>query len=771
MQRFVALLLRYRYAVLGLLVLITAGFASVLPRAIIATNFAEMFFSRDAAFDRYQQRTKDMTNDHGLIIGLTENEPLSPEALDRLERAVEGLEDLSEVRRVTSLLDAGKLLDDGENLDFLRYAEQARETPEQAAELIARIQADPLWGRTILSEDGRHTALIVEAVPDPSREAEAEREFVDEVYAVFAEAGYDRKNVHLGGPSAVTAEMFNQIYRNLTFIFPIVVIALFITGFLMFRQLWPVLITIVVAFTAVIWTSGFALLLDPKVNLFMSVVPAIILVISFSDVIHLCSAYLLELGAGKSKEEAIIATGADVGTACLFTSITTFIGFISLAFVPSPVMQHTGVVLGFGVAATLLIAMTLAPVVFSIMKEPPIPREAAVKRSDWISAVLDFAERATIERPRSVVAVFTLLFALSIAGAMNLHIDASLLERLSSDNIVRRDARYIGEHFGGTSTLSVFVESEDDHDLLGPERFAALVDFQRAVSALPHVNHVLSPVDLIVNTHQEMREPGDTSELPASRAQVGGYLMLFELAGADMLDRSLSSDRREMQLTLRLETSSFRETFALGQEVRRLGAEHLGTGVSVEPGGLLFFLGRWLDEIIDGQKQGLGFSILAITIMMMLGLRSLKVGAWSMAPNLIPLLVLGAVLALLWEKADSDSLIVAMIAIGIGVDDTIHFLMRYKLASERTDDHAVAVRETFHFAGRAIVITSIILVIGFAPLALSDYHTLFIMGTLLPMTLVMALLANLFLVPALARLGLMRFESEKRPEGKPLVFR
>lgn len=760
MLGFTAFLLRRRFAVLGLLLLVTAGFAAVLPRAVIATNFSELFFSKDAAFDSYLRRTHDMTNDHGLFVGLEEAEPLAPAALARLQRAVDAIAALKEVRRVSSLLDAGTLRDDGTDLTYPKFADEARAHPERAAALTQAMAADPMWARTVISADGRHTALIVEILPDESRKAEAETELVAAIHAALAQAGYPPEAVHVGGTSAVTAEMFNQVYKNLTRVFPLVVVVLFGVGFLMFRQVWPVVITMLVAFIAVIWTSGFALLLDPKVNLFMSIVPIIILVISFSDVIHLCSAYLLELGTGKSKTEAILATGGDVGAACLFTSVTTFIGFASLAFVPSPVMRQFGLVLGFGVAATLLIALTLVPVIFALMAEPPRPKRATLERSDLTAKFLGLAERVSLGRPWTVLLTSLLVLAVSAAGLRGLTVDASMLTRLSENNPVRRDAAYFGEHFAGTATLSIFVEAQGGDDLLAPANLRAVAAFQDRVKALPEVNQAVSIVDLIRATHKAMREPDDTAELPGARDVTSGYLMLADLAGQGGFERSLSPDKRTLQIVLRLGVSSFRDTFALGEAVRRLGGELLPENVTAEPAGLLFFMGRWLDELVEGQKRGLLFSFFSIALVMMLGLRSLRNGALSMLPNLLPLLVLGGYVGWTHDRADSDMMIVAMIAIGIAVDDTIHYMMRFRIESRRTADVIAAARETFHFAGRAIVITTVILVAGFVPLVISDYYTFFMFGTLLPLTLVAALLADLFVTPALTALGWIRYPRE-----------
>ena len=141
---------------------------------------------------------------------------------------------------------------------------------------------------------------------------------------------------------------------------------------------------------------------------------------------------------------------------------------------------------------------------------------------------------------------------------------------------------------------------------------------------------------------------------------------------------------------------------------------------------------------------------------MIIWMKSVRIGLWSMLPNLLPILVLGGYLGLFYDEIDSDTITIAMIAIGIGVDDTIHFLMRWRFESARSTTTAEALDRTFHFSGRAIIITTVILAAGFAPFAFSDYYSVRIMGTLLPFTLVVALLADLLFVPALVKLGAIK---------------
>ena len=196
---------------------------------------------------------------------------------------------------------------------------------------------------------------------------------------------------------------------------------------------------------------------------------------------------------------------------------------------------------------------------------------------------------------------------------------------------------------------------------------------------------------------------------------------------------------------------------ASGVGLSRLTKETLGEGLTVEPAGLQYLLRDWLEELLAGQRRGLGFAFGAVALMMILGLASLRTGLWSMVPNTLPLVALGGLLGLCWDSVDSDVAGVAMIAIGIGVDDTIHYLMRLRVEWDRQETVADAIRAAMHYAGRGIVITTVILVLGFAPFALSDYVTLLFFGTLLPYCLVVALLADVLLVPAMVQLGWIRY--------------
>jgi predicted RND superfamily exporter protein len=535
--------------------------------------------------------------------------------------------------------------------------------------------------------------------------------------------------------------------------------------YLMFHRLWPVAITLVVCLVGVIWTFGFAVLLDKNINLFIALSPAIIVIVATSDVIHLCSAYLLELAHDRRKMHAILRSCSEVGSACFWTSATTFVGFVSLRFVPVPAFQQMGLILGFGVAVSLLLAMTLTPILFSLLRIPKTATYDASWTQKLLTRLLFKVEEYMFKIPWRVIVLFAFFFGYSIYGLTHLVIETDLNKRFSENSRIRLDETYYNEHFAGANFLEIFIDTPEAQGILDPETFAKVEAFQQEVEKMPEVDKVISLVDLIHTIDHEMN-PEREKENPGSWTQelLAQYLLLFEMSGGEDLDRLVDFDRKTMRLAARMTDTSARFSSATGAKVQALAAEFLGDTVDVHPTGMMYLMGGFLDDIIAGQRMGILFAFITIMFMMMIMFKSLKIGALSMVPNILPLLALGGYVGYFWDKVDSDTIVIAMIAIGIGVDDTIHFLTRLKFESARTSDPVVSLQRTFHFSGRAMVITTVILALGFAPFALSDYFSVRMFGTLLPFTLVVAVLADILLIPAMVKLGIIRFPSPNKDE-------
>jgi hydrophobe/amphiphile efflux-3 (HAE3) family protein len=739
------------------LLVLTGLFAWSASRGVVASSLSNLFLGENPNYDSYKKRVEQFANDEAFAVAFDDPAPFSLKSIERLKSIVKEIEAIKDIGRVESLLNAQHIHGTDESLIVEKYYKQALKNPKTKEEVLKILQDDILYRDLLISADGRHVLVLIEFAPSKNRPAERGPKVVEEVVRVFAKHGLSRTQIHLAGFMASKAEAMRLTQYNFSHLFPFVCLALLIVLYLMFNRLWPVSITLLVSGVTVIWTFGFSVMLDEKINILIAMVPSVIVIIATSDVIHLCSTYMLELARGLSKKEAISQSAQEVGRACLMTSATTFVGFVSLSIVPIPAFRQLGLVLGFGVGVALLIALTLTPILFSFMKQPRPWSDKSSRVQSLFSSALKGVNSLADRYPWPIVLGFLVIFGLASYAVSFLHLETEFNKRLAEDNPIRMDENYFRQHFAGQNFLEVFVDTKEENGLLDPEVYASIDKFQKRIQNLPDVDKTVSLVDLINNLDRVLKNDSGSN----SREQLAQYLLMFEMSGGEELERLIDFDRRSMRLAVRLSNNAARMTYQTGMKVAAIAAETFKSTaqVNVEVSGLTYLIGDFLDEIEEGQRQGLMLAFIVIFVLMVFWTRSLRIGFFSMVPNLLPILALGGLAAALWDTVDTDMIAVALIAVGIGVDDTIHFLMRLDAESKKTDDTKKAMASTFHFSGRAIVITSVILGFGFLPFAVSDYQSIQLVGTLIPFTLLVALVADLFLVPAMTNLGWIRFKN------------
>ena len=279
-----------------------------------------------------------------------------------------------------------------------------------------------------------------------------------------------------------------------------------------------------------------------------------------------------------------------------------------------------------------------------------------------------------------------------VIGLVRFTIDIDPLDRMAKGSTVRQDADWFEARFAGSNLLELFIETEAEGDAVDPALLASVAEIEAKLEAWPEIDTVVTLSDAIAETHRAFApDLAAEAAIPSDPGIIGEYLFLFDMAGGEGVDALVDADRRVLHLIARVPSNALRGTFELGNRAAHLAEPLLPNGLTLEPSGMTYMFGGFLDDLIAGQNQALAFSLISVAVLMIIGLRSFKVGMWSMIPNALPTAVVLGYLGLVYDQVDSDSLIAVLMAVGIGVDDTIHFLMRYRLESARHDpDVAIA---------------------------------------------------------------------------------
>jgi predicted RND superfamily exporter protein len=756
-RRYIELLLRRPVWVLAIVAGVTALALTSISHMSLGTPFKGMFREEDN--ERYTELTRRFGTDLLVIWGIEDRDFLSPEGQERLRTIVGALKRIDGVERVQSALDAVRL-EPGPLLPVpVRYADEARADPSRSRELQKRLAADPLFGEVVVGRDAGSTAVVV-TIADPfalnAREATKLYLACDACFT----AAYPEARLHRIGITVLTAQVLDQTFLAIRVTLPLAALAVLVSIGVLFGRLWPAFISLASAGVAVVWTLGAITVVVPEFNLLLMMIPAVLLVVAVSDVIHLCSAYMLELGAGRPKREAILGACSEVGRACLFTSLTTFVGFVGLGFVPVPAVRILGWGLGLGVGIALLMAVTLTPIFFSIWPTPrPLRGGVARLPQQAIDRFLAASRGLALRRPGWVIGAFGILAVAAGLVTTRMEIETDLLKRLPPDNPVRIDAAWFGGRFHGRNIVQVYVKAPSPADLERPAFMARVADYEKALHDMDGIHAAVSLVDILSAIHRATPAGRDAppGALPERPGDLRACLGLLRLGAGDGTRALVDRDDGMLRILASLEPMGMREVAATADRIEALARDALGAGCDVHAVSAEQMAGDFIGDVVDAQRNGLAVTVALITLLMILGLRSLSVGLGSIVPNLIPLGVLTACLVLGFAQVDSDCFILLFISLGIGVDDTIHFLHRYRLEMRRGIPRAEAIGRTFDFAGRGIVVTSVVLAAGFLPILVSDWFIMRIAGTLMPVVFGVALLADVLLIPAMAQVGWLRF--------------
>lgn len=751
LERYFRFVIRHPLVVL-LLCGVLSGLAGwQISRGAFATSLIKSFLGQTEELARYRELRAHFQGGDLMAIAFEDEALFTKPGWARLQRISEALESLPFVHGVVGLPSAYRIAGHGGELELRPYRELAAEAEDHAA-LRREVLANPALVRTLVAPDGCCTMILIELAPYDEQPVEEMPASLDAMLAPFLAEGLAPERLHLAGLYAETVEGVAESRYSVLVIFPFTAAILLLAIYLLFGRMWPVLITGVVALVGTTWTFAVAVALDREINLLMAMVPAVTMIISFSDVIHLCSRYLHFLGSGTAKLDAISGSARDVGSACVYNSVTTAAGFLAMAAIPAPVFRTVGVALALGVLIALVVAMTLVPVLLAVFPAPVQgPRRDASLVDRLLDAIVLGAGRAATRRPWFVIGAFGLLTAVSLAGLAELRFETSMVDRLDSDNRLQQAHRFIRQHFQGTTVLELYAQSEAD-DFTSPALYRRLRRFEESVKQLPGVDGLQSFTDIVEPVSAALSSSTALGASGRSKAQLAQTLLLAEASGDPNLRRLLDEERRSIRMLARLETTGMANAAALGREIERL-AEVMLPEVRLEASGLTKLFGDWIDEIIEGQRRGLWLALLTTTLTMIVCFRRIRTGVVSMIPNVVPLVFLGGLLAFLDPVRDSDLVVIAMITVGTVVDDTIHLVNCLMKEAEKTSDRDRIIERALALSGRSMVKATFVLCAGFLPFALSGYSTTRHMGTFVPLVLALAAGCELLLTPALAKVG------------------
>jgi len=561
---------------------------------------------------------------------------------------------------------------------------------------------------------------------------------------------YNLNNYHYAGRAIGQSYYIDVMQYETVFFIALSFILVIIFLWFSFKSWWGIWIPLLIVSASMIWITGFMSLVKEPMNLVLTVLPSIIFVVAMSDVIHLVSKFLEELRLGHSQNEAIKIAYKEVGVATLLTSITTAIGFVTLLTVTMRPVQIFGIYTALGVLFAFVLAYTLLPALLVLVKPPKLSQISIVK--NYWYRFLHHSFSFILNKYKTLVLIFIAVLFVIGFGISKLEANYFLLEDLKKDNVMRSQFDYFDKEYMGLRPFELVVEVKQSSKKVTD--YDVILELEKLDSFLVS-DYGLTQTFSVVSVLKS-----------ANRTEHGGQMSYFKLPSEKETQKFLKQIKkfdRTQQMSLLMDSSLTyaRLSSTLGdvgkyevdEKNKRLfkfiDASIDKDLIKVHLTGTGHLLDKNMSNLSSSLTKGLLIAICLVSLLMGLLYKSLKMVLIAIVPNVLPLLMLAAIMGYFGIDLKVSTAVIFTISFGIAVDDTIHFMSKFKLELGKGKSTLYALKRTYLSTGRAIVLTTLILCSGFLLLIMSDFLGTFYVGLLLSLTLLFALIADLFILPVL----------------------
>lgn len=536
---------------------------------------------------------------------------------------------------------------------------------------------------------------------------------------------------------------------------------------LFFRSFSTTLISLAVVIIGVVWTVGTIYLCGYNITLLTALIPSLVVVIGIPNCIYFINKYhtsylrYVSLPEQERKEKALVDMVSKMGVVTLFCNLTAAIGFAVFALTRSAILREFGVVAGISIMVIFVVSFILLPSVLSYLRAP---RERQLRYLDnkWIGIFLARIEIWAFHHKKTVISATVVVLIMAVAGMMRLRTEAHIVDDLPATDKIYTDLKYFEKNFKGVMPLEIVIDTKKRNGLTGMRAlnvYEKVDSLSQYISAQSDMNRPLSVSEGLKFAKQGFYENDSTQYLMPNAFDgsfVAEYLRPSKAGGKNnnftrMLNSFVDSTKQRTRLSVSMADVGTQKLPDILNGIRKRSSELFDTTtykVTLTGTSITFLEGSRF--IINGLKESILWAFLLIALCMLYLFRSFRILVCSLIPNVVPLVVTAGIMGWTGVPLKPSTVLIFSVALGIAVDITIRFLVNYKQdLGVHNNDVAATVRSTVQQTGLSIVYTSLVLTAGFIIFCGSSFGGTFALGWLTSVTLFVATITNLLLLPVL----------------------
>ncbi len=750
------IILRNRIVILVLLGLVTVFMAAQMPKNEVSHDVSNLLPKSDSTSYEFAKFKEDYGATDNVYLFSTENQNIFKlETYQKLFALTTKLKTLPAVDSVFGLTNFYYLSKDKQAKKFvLKQGGGEVKSQEELDQLKAKLYSLPIFENVLYSNNNPISLFAVtfnsDSLSTNKRNAYVLR-VAEEIGSFSKDTGVEFR---YSGLPFIRAILSIQVEKEIFLFLGLTALLTSLILYFFLRSPKAVLLSLLVVMTAVVWSFGIMALIGYKITLLTSLIPPLVIVIGIPNCIFLMNKYFSEFKKHKNQAKSLTIVIQKIGNATLMTNATTAAGFATFALTSSVLLQEFGVVASLSIMSVFILSILIIPIVYSFFAPPD---EKHYKHLDFkfINDLLNWFVKVSVSY-RGIVYVFLIVMAIVAGyGISKLNNDTLIVEDIKEDDPVKVDLRYYEDVFGGIMPFDIIIDTKKKGKAVRLSTLKKVERLYKELERFPEFSKPMSVLDLVKSSKQAFYN-GEEGEfkLPISNFEAGfivEYAKNSDNGSNTSMNSFLNEEKSELRVNLKMKDIGTKNIKALvvrlDEEVKQIfdpakyKVTYTGIGVIATKG---------VDLLIYNLAFTLLLAICLISLIMAFMFRNGRMVLISILPNLIPLVFTAAVMGYFGINVKPSTILVFSIAFGISVDDTIHFLAKYRqelLVNNMNIKISVikALKET----GVSMFYTSMVLFFGFGVFVISDFGGTQALGMLVAMTLLIAMLSNLILLPSL----------------------
>ena len=714
------------------------------------TSLDVYFVETDADLVAYHEFLDVFSTDQVVVMAWKDPDLWTPEGMEALHRFTEEVAALPDVREARSLATASEVHAEPGLLTVTPLWDPDADEPPDLDALKKRVLADDMFVGALINEAGDVPAILAtieHRLEDNSYKIVLAGKMRELGERITAERG---EPVAVAGPPVLDDAFFRYVRGDLMKIFPMMVLAIVVVVLFLFRTWRALLLPSGVVILSCLWVTGLMGAFDIGITVVHNIIYPLILGLGIASSIHVTSRAVLLRGEGSTPEEAAEQSLRALFAPCFYTTLTTVGGLMSLWAGSLKPVREFGALSATGAVIALALTYALGPLLLPLL---PTPKDASSSSQDSgargaLDAFLVKLSLLAERRPGTVVLVSVAAMGLSLSGLPRLQTGANVLEYFHEGERVRTDVQFVDSHMSGTTTLEVYIQTDRRDRIKDPEVLSAMAEIQEWMEDLDGIGVTVSLADFVAELRKAQRGGAAVERrVPDTRAEVSQLLLMLDDPAE--LERMVDFDFQRARITAPVQISKVTTlTTHIPELEERLDAAFDPLGIDASATGQSRLIHNMERYLLQTMVRSLGLAFLLVSVFMAFALRSIKLGLFSMIPNLLPIGFTLGVMAWTGVRLDPGTATTGAVALGLVVDDTLHFLHQFRENMGGDVSLADATRKTLRVTGRALVMTTVILVTAFGSMLVASFTPNNNFGLLSAFTISLALVADLIVLPA-----------------------